>query len=268
MLHLKMREMQKMLLKNVKAVLFVDQKSMLNGQKAVADMIIVAVEMTDVMNAAGEDILQEIAVPGDRTDMMIEIGIIERGEEAVEVEALPEADLLVKGAVVIKIEIEIEREIEVHRLEGEANLLVIVTVVSEIEIERERAEHLKNEMEEKIEAAGKEVIALEIGVQREKETEVLAKKGIEVAHLRIKRIKRDREPDQKRETDLLDRLLKKGKKTILQETLQSRNQIRMKRLEMMMMSNQQRNKKLKTNKTFSKLIISHLSNCFELCPWP
>jgi len=103
-------------------------------------------------------------------------------------------------------------------------------------------------MEEKREGAGREVTVLETGVQREKETEVRAKKGIEVDHLRIKaRIKRDREPDQKIETDLQARLLKKGKKTILQETLQSRKQKRKISLEMMMMNNQQRNKKPKTN---------------------
>jgi len=252
LLHLKMREMQKMLLKNVKAVLFVDQKSMSNGQKEVADTIIVAVEMIDVMNAAGEDILQEIAVPEDHhTEMMIEIGIIEIGKEAAKVEALPAADLLaiVEEAVVIGIEIEIEKEekIRVHHLEGEADLLVIVAV-SAREIEIEGAEHLKNEMEEKREVAGREVTVLETGVQREKETEVRAKKGIEVDHLRIKaRIKRDREPDQKIETDLQARLLKKGKKMILQETLQSRKQKRKISLEMMMMNNQQRNKKPKTN---------------------
>jgi len=150
LLHLKTREMQRMHLKNVKAVLFVDQKSMLSGLKEVVDTIIVAAEMTDAMNVAEEDILQEIVVPGNRTDMMIETGIIGIEIEEAEAEALPEADLL----------------------EEEANHLVIVAGVA-IGIEIEKAELPKNEMDEKIlRAAEKEVKVQEIEALREREKEV------------------------------------------------------------------------------------------------
>jgi len=141
-----MREMQKTLLKNVRAVLFVDPKSMLSGLKEVVDTIIVAAEMTDAMNVAEEDILQEIVVPGDRTDMMIETGIIGIEIEEAEAEVLPEADLL----------------------EEEANHLVIVAGVA-IGIEIEEAELLKNEMDEKIRAVEKEVKVQEIESVRERE---------------------------------------------------------------------------------------------------
>jgi len=186
--------------------------------------------MTDVMNVEGEDILQEIVVPEEgHIDMMIEIGIIGI-EKAAEVEALPEANP--------------RNESQVHLQEGEVNHLVIVAGVVIVNV---KVELLKKEMVEKIKVAEREVVVPVIEVVKEKGKGVSVKKGTEAAHQKIKvRIKIEIGQDRKRDLLEIDRTLKKGKKTILQEILLNRNQIKKKNREMMM-SNPRRSKKPKTN---------------------